>query len=99
MKRLVFAALVLPVLLLQAGAAHADRHGRFDPDDRREMRRQMREHWQDSRREEYRDYRYREQRENATYWQQVPPDERRRMREEMREQRHEQHRYRQEVWR
>jgi hypothetical protein len=49
------------------------------PDDRRQMRQQMREHWQQDR--EMR------QEEGARRWVEVPPEDRRRMREEMREQR------------
>lgn len=56
------------------------------PEQRREMRQQMRDQWQQSppsRREERREFReqYRER------WQQMPSDDRYRMREEMREQR------------
>lgn len=56
------------------------------PEQRREMRQQMRDQWQQSppaRQQERREYReqYRER------WQQMPSDDRYRMREEMREQR------------
>ena len=67
-------------LLVTAGGAWADggwRH--MPPDDRRQMRQEMREHWQQER--ELR------QNEAPRHWRDVPPEDRRRMREELREQR------------
>lgn len=76
-------------LLGQAGAAMAQ----YDPmplDQRREMRRQMREHWQqmpDDQRGAYRE-RFREERmERRDNRAQMPPEDRQRMREEMRSRR------------
>jgi len=87
MKRSLFAALcLLSILFGSAGSAWAERWRDLPPEERREMRQQMREHWQQAppRREFRRD-------DEGRGWQQVPPEERRRMRDEMREHRRERH--------
>lgn len=76
--------LVVPLLLLalwgSAAPGWAQGYWRdLPPEERRQMRQQMREHWQQDR-----ELRREERRQR---WQDVPPDDRRRMREEMREQR------------
>jgi hypothetical protein len=65
-----------PELLAQWGALPP-----VPPEERQQMRQQMREHWQQMPPEQ-RDERRREARER---WQQMPSDERQRIREEMRE--------------
>lgn len=64
------------VILAQWGALPS-----VSPDQREQMRQQMREHWQQMPPEQ-RDERRRESRER---WQQMPDEERQRIREEMRE--------------
>lgn len=83
MKRfffLLFVAMTLlaPLKSVQAGERWRD----LQPEDRQEMRRQMREHWRE---QSARDYPQREAREPRPGWRDVPPEERRRLREEMRE--------------
>jgi hypothetical protein len=80
MKRLLRLALLLLTLLGAASPGWAQGYWRdLPPEERRQMRQQMREHWQQDR-ELRRD-------ERRQRWQDVPPEDRRRMREEMREQR------------
>lgn len=80
MKRRLLLAMILVSLLGSAGGAWAQGYWRdLPPDERRQMRQQMREHWQQDRAAR-RD-------EGGRRWQEVPPEDRRRMREEMREQR------------
>lgn len=73
--------LLLASLFGPLGNAWAQAHWRdLPPDERRQMRQQMRDHWQqerDLRREEG----------GGRRWQEVPPEDRRRLREDMREQR------------
>ena len=80
MKRLAACSLLLLSLLGSAGGAWAQAYWRdLPPDQRREMRQQMREHWQqerDIRREE-----------GPPRWRDIPPEDRRRLRDDMREQR------------
>ncbi|MDE2440194.1 MAG: hypothetical protein KGP14_04145 [Betaproteobacteria bacterium] len=80
MKRIVAGSLLLLSLLGSAGSAWAQTYWRdLPPDQRREMRQQMRDHWQqerDTRREE-----------SAPRWRDLPPEDRRRLRDDMREQR------------
>lgn len=70
-------------------SAQADERGRWSnlpPEQRQEMRDQMREHWRQmppERREWAREH-FHEQRER---WQQLPPEQRQRLRDEMHEQR------------
>ncbi|MGE5471815.1 MAG: hypothetical protein ACM3X0_13525 [Bacteroidota bacterium] len=75
--------LVLLLLLgLSGSLGSAWAQGRWrelPPDERRQMRQQMREHWQQDR--EMR------REEGPRRWADVPPEDRRRLREEMREQR------------
>lgn len=75
---------VLLLLLSQlgsAGSAWAQVYrSDLPPEERRQMRQQMRDHWQQER-DVRRD-------DGARRWQEVPPEDRRRLREEMREQRH-----------
>jgi hypothetical protein len=81
MKRPIFLALLLLLGLLgplESALAQA-RWRELPPEDRRQMRQQMREHWQQER-EIRRD-------EGARRWNEVPPEDRRRMREEIRDQR------------
>jgi len=78
-RRLVLSMLLLS-LLGQAGGAMAQGYWRdLPPDERRQMRQQMRDHWQQDN-EMRRD-------EPGRRWQDVPPEDRRQMRQEMREQR------------
>lgn len=80
MKHLLRLALLLVTLLGSASPGWAQGYWRdLPPEERRQMRQQMREHWQQDR-ELRRD-------ERRQRWQDVPPEDRRRMREEMREQR------------
>lgn len=77
MKLLATASLIL---LLLSGADAGWAQGRWrdmPPEDRRQMREQMREHWQQ------RDYRPPEE---APRWRDLPAEDRRRLRDEMREQ-------------
>lgn len=80
MKRRLVLSLLLLSLYGAAGASWAQGYWRdLPPEERRQMRQQMREHWQQDR-EVRRD-------EGRQRWQDVPPEDRRRMREEIREQR------------
>jgi len=81
MKRRLALSLLLLSLFGSAGGVWAQQGNWRDlpPDERRQMRQQMREHWQQER-EIRRD-------EGAPRWRDVPPEERRQMRQEMREQR------------
>lgn len=74
--------LLVAAMLAWGGLAHADpgRPGRLSPEERQQMRQQMREHWQQMPPEQ-RDYRRQELRDR---WQQMPPDERQRWRDERR---------------
>ncbi len=77
---------LLSILLLlslagSVGGAWADGRWRdLPPDERRQMRQQMREHWQQERE-------IRRDEGGPRRWNDVPPEDRRRMREEIREQR------------
>jgi len=66
-------------LLGSAGGAWAQAYWRdLPPEDRREMRQQMREHWRQDRNIR--------QEDGGRRWQDVPPEDRRRLREDMRQQ-------------
>lgn len=79
-RRMLLALLLLLSLSGLPGSGWAQVRWRdLPPDDRRQMRQQMREHWQQER--EMR------QDERPRHWGEVPPEDRRRMREEIREQR------------
>jgi len=79
-RRLLLSLLLLLSLSGSVGNAWAQARWRdLPPDERRQMRQQMREHWQQER-EIRRD-------DGPRRWSEVPPEDRRRMREEMREQR------------
>ena len=71
--------LLLTALWAAAGAVHAQ----LPPDQRRQMRQEMREQWREMPQEERQ--RMREQRHER--WQQMPQEDRQRLREEMRGQR------------
>lgn len=81
MKRRLALSLLLLSLLGSVGGAWAQQGYWRDlpPDERRQMRQQMREHWQQER-EIRRD-------EGAPRWRDVPPEDRRQLRNELREQR------------
>lgn len=80
MKRRLALSLLLLSLLGAAGGVWAQGAWRdLPPDERRQLRQQMREHWQQDR-EIRRD-------EGAPRWRDVPQEDRRRLRDEMREQR------------
>lgn len=81
MKRLIALSLLLLSLLGSAGGVWAQQGNWRDlpPEDRRQLRQQMREHWQQER--EIR------REEGAPRWRDVPPEDRRRLRDDMREQR------------
>ena len=77
--RLVPCLCLLLSLLGSAGNAWAQASWRdLPPEERREMRQQMREHWQQDRNMR--------REEGPRRWQEVPPEDRRRLRDEMREQ-------------
>ena len=79
MKRRIALFLLLS-LLAPVGGAWAQGYWRdLPPDERRQLRQQMREHWQQER-ELRRD-------EGAPRWRDVPLEDRRRLRDDMREQR------------
>lgn len=79
MKSRVLVPLLVVVLLGVAPGSHArDGWRELGPDERREMRREMREHWHQERRQ--RD-------EGDRRWRSMEPDERQRLRDEMREHR------------
>ncbi len=76
------AAFLVFLLLLSVSTAFAGDHGQdLPPEERRELRKQMREHWL----REYRGQRP-EGAEKPVHWRDLPPEERRRLRDEMREQ-------------
>ncbi len=80
MKRRLVLSLLFLGLLGSAGGVRAQAYWReLPPDERRQMRQQMREHWQQER--EFR------REEGARRWRDLPPEDRRRLRDEMREQR------------
>lgn len=82
MKRHRLLSLLL-LLSLAGPAASVWADGRWrdlPPDERRQMRQQMREHWQQERE-------IRRDEGGPRRWNEVPPEDRRRMREEIREQR------------
>lgn len=85
MKRLAVHSLLLLSLLCSAAGAWAQPPWRdLPPEERRQMRQQMREHWQQDRelrREEFR------RDEPPPRWRDLPMEDRRRLRDEMREQR------------
>lgn len=77
--------LLVAAMMAWGGLAHADpgrdgRPGRLSPEERQQMRQQMREHWQQMPPEQ-REYRRQEMRER---WQQMPPEDRQRWREDRR---------------
>lgn len=79
MKHRLVLSLLLLSLLGSAGGAMAQGYWRdLPPEERRQMRQQMREHWQQER--EIR-------RDEAPRWRDVPQEDRRRLRDDMREQR------------
>ena len=82
MKRRFALSLLLLSLLGSAGGVWAQQGGYWrdlPPDERRQMRQQMREHWQQER-----EFRHEE---NSPRWRDVPQEDRQRLRDEMREQR------------
>ena len=80
-RRILLATLLLLGLLGPLGGVRAEGQWRdLPPEERRQMRQQMRDHWQQDRE-------FRRDEGGARRWQDVPPDDRRRMREDMREQR------------
>lgn len=71
--------LLLLSLLGSTGSLWAQASWRdLPPEERREMRQQMREHWQ-------RDRQFRRE-GGGRHWQDVPPEDRRRLRDDMRQQ-------------
>lgn len=80
-RRILLPALLLLSLLGPVASVWAQGQWRdLPPEERRQMRQQMRDHWQQDRE-------FRRDEGGARRWQDVPPEDRRRMREEMREQR------------
>lgn len=80
-RRRLLSLLLLLSLAGAAGGVWADGRWRdLPPDERRQMRQQMREHWQQERE-------IRRDEGGPRRWNEVPPEDRRRMREEIREQR------------
>lgn len=80
-RRILLPSLLLLSLLGSAGGVRAQgRWHDMPPEERRQMRQEMREHWQ-------RDRELRREDGGPRRWHEVPPDDRRRLREEMREQR------------
>lgn len=80
MKSRLFLLLALLSLLGPAGSAWADGRWRdMPPEERRQMREQMREHWQ-------REHEIRRD-EAPPRWRDMPVEDRRRLRDEMREHR------------
>lgn len=78
-RRLLLPLIFLSLLGPVAGAWAQGGWRNLPPEERRQMRQQMRDHWQQEgelRREE-----------GMPRWRDVPPEDRRRMRDEMREQR------------
>jgi hypothetical protein len=90
MKRLATCSLLLLSLLGSVGGAWAQASWRdLPPEERRQMRQQMREHWRqehDLQREEMRRDEFRRE-EPPPRWRDLPIEDRRRLRDEMREQR------------
>ncbi len=90
MKRFATFSLLLLSLLGSLGGAWAQTAWRdLPPDERRQMRQQMREHWlqeREFRREELRRDDFRRD-EPPPRWRDLPIEDRRRLRDEMREQR------------
>ncbi len=83
MKARSILALTLMSLMLTTGAAMAgDWRGDLPPDDRRELRRQMREHWQ----QESGERRQVLHEDRPSHWRDLPREERQRLRDEMRQQ-------------
>jgi hypothetical protein len=81
MKRYRLLPLLWLCLLSIAGGATAQTTWHdLPPEERRQLRQQMREHWAQERGDR--------PEENRRRWQDVPPEERQRLREEMRQQRH-----------
>lgn len=79
--RILFSFLLLVGLSGSLESAWAQTRWRdLPPEDRRQMRQQMREHWQQERE-------LRRDDGGPRRWSDVPPEDRRRMREEIREQR------------
>ena len=85
MKRRVALSVLLLSLLGSAGGVWAQQGywRELPPDERRQIRQEMREHWQQLPSEQRQNQR-REQRER---WQQMPPEERQRAKDEWRQQR------------
>lgn len=80
MKRFALCSLLLLSLVGSMGGAWAQAAWRdLPPDERRQMRQQMREHWQQER--EIR------REEPPPRWRDIPQEDRRRLRDDMREQR------------
>ncbi len=80
-KRLLVSLLLLQLAAIGGALAHGGGWRDLPPEERRQMRQQMREQWQQDR-ELRRDDGY----EGRHRWREVPPEDRRRMREEMRDQ-------------
>lgn len=81
MKRRLALSLLLLSLLGSVGNVWAQGHWRdLPPDERRQLRQQMREHWQQDRE-------LRREEGPPPRWRDLPPEDRRRLRDEMREQR------------
>jgi hypothetical protein len=80
-SRLLVPLLSILLLLPAAGALAQDRRHDLPPEERREIRKQMREHWQQQNLAPRPDNDAR-----PAHWRDLPPDERRRLRDEMREQ-------------
>ena len=77
--RFASSLLLLLSLFGSTGSAWSQAYWReLPPEDRREMRQQMREHWRQERNIRPED--------GGRRWQDVPPEDRRRLREDMREQ-------------
>lgn len=82
MKRRIFPVMLLLLSLSGVGAAHAQAQWReLPPEDRRQMRQQMRDHWQQERE-------MRRDEPPIRRWQEVPNEDRRRLRDDLREHRH-----------
>lgn len=81
MKFPATASLVLLLLLGAVGSAIAEGRWRdLPPEERRQMRQQMREHWEQERE-------LRQERGGPPRWRELPEEDRRRLRDEMRERR------------
>lgn len=77
-SRFILSFIVIALLGSSSGGFARDGGRDLGPDERREMRQQMREHWQQERR--LRD-------DGDRRWRSMEPDERRRLRDDMREHR------------